>query len=194
MSGGVSLDTNDRYNLINAGDLYINDIKITPEQNANSQFVYSSNQATTVELDKIYGKNNQIKLVKDNVNVINQSLFIPKNIIMTNIVNCSTGEALATLKQGYKLTWNADNTNKDGVVIEILGTDNAGVERYSYLLVADNGYYIFSDDNLNLYPKSRNPFGLEITLIRGNFLFLRGTDNRRYNFNFVTTCSYLFKL
>lgn len=193
LSGGISLDTNNRFSLINGGDLYINNIKITPELNSTSQYVYFAKTEIMPDLDKVYGKNNQIKIIKDDVTILNTSLFIPKNIAMAGI-DCSTGMFPDNaLKAGFKIQWNKDDSNKDGVVIELLGKDNSGAERYSYILVPDIGYYYFSAANLSRYPKEKNPLGIDVKLIRGNFVFLFGNDNRRYNFNFVTTCSYLFR-
>ncbi|MFN8238745.1 MAG: hypothetical protein U0T77_11300 [Chitinophagales bacterium] len=193
LSGGISLDTNNRFNLINGGDLYVNDIKITPEINTSYQYIYFAKAEIMPDLDKIYGKINQIKIVKDDVTVLNTSLFIPKNIIMMGI-DCSSGMFPDnSLKANFKIEWNKDVLNKNGVVIELLGKDNSGAERYSYILVPDIGYYRFSDVNLNRYPKEKNPLGIDIKLIRGNFVFLYGNDNRRYSFSFVTSCSYLFR-
>lgn len=196
LSGGVSNDTADRYTLINAGELYINSLKVTPQLNGTGQFVYFINEFTndSKELDKMYGKVNQIKLINGDDTVLNTNMYVPKNIVMTNVINCSTGEPIAKLKAGYKLTWNSDYTNVNGIVLEISGKTSTGAEKYSYLSLADKGYYKFTDDDISMYPKDRNPLGLNIAIFRGGFVFLKGNDDRKYNFSFVTKCSFPFDL
>lgn len=191
LSGGVSLDTSNRYTLIDAGDLFINTIKIIADD--KNRYVVEANSLNSNALDNIYGKINTIKIIKDGLSVLETNIYIPKNIVMKGI-DCATGMFPDhSLKGGFKITWNMDYQNTNGVVIELLGKDATGIERYSYILVRDNGSYTFTDGNLSMYPKEKNPFGIDITLIRANFAILRGADNRRYNFNFVTTCGYLFR-
>ncbi|MBP6659336.1 MAG: hypothetical protein KA174_01580 [Chitinophagales bacterium] len=196
LSGGVSIDTADRYNLINAGDLYVNNLKIIAQLNGTGQFVYSVVEFTndSKELDKMYGKNNQIKLINGTDTVLNTNMYVPKNIVMKDVISCSTGQTSGKLKSGYKLNWNSDYANVNGVVLEISGKNSSGTEKYMYLSLPDKGYYIFTESDLNQYPKNRNPLGLNIALFRGGFVFLRGKDNRKYNFSFVSKCSFPFDL
>ena len=191
LSGGISLDTANRFTLINNGDLYVNNIKIIADN--ENRYIVAANTINSAALDKLYGTTSTIKIIKDGTTVLATEMYIPKNIVMKGIDCLTASFANNPLKSGFRINWNADNKNNNGIVIQLFVKDINTIERYSYLLVADNGYYIFNDNDLNQYPKEKNPLGIEVTLMRGNFSILKGVDNRKYNFNSMTTCSYLFK-
>lgn len=191
LSGGISLDTANRFTLINNGDLYVNNIKIIADN--ENRYIVAANTINSASLDKLYGTISSIKIVKDGTTILATEMYIPKNIIMKGIDCTMASFANNPLKSGFRINWNTDDKNNNGIVIQLLGRDINTIERYSYLLVADNGYYIFKENDLNRYPKEKNPLGIDVTLMRGNFSILKGADNRKYNFNIMTTCSYLFK-
>lgn len=191
LSGNVVQDTANRDILINAGNLFINNLKIIP--NNDNRYVVEANSANSNLLDNIYGNVNNIKLIKNDITILLSNFYMPKNIIITG-VNCNTGSFPDhSLKPGFKVNWNIDNNNIYGVVLELRGKDINNIERYKHILLADNGYYIFSEYDLSDFPKDKNPLGININLIRGNFLVMKGTDNRKYNFLIFTSCSYYFR-
>lgn len=192
LSGIVSTDTTYGATSINAGDLYINNIIISPDP-VHAYYTVAAFTATSNALDQVYGTQATLKLIKNDTLILQTHLYIPKNIVMKGI-DCATGMYPDhALKAGFKINWNIDYQNSNGVVIQMLGKYADGIERYSYVLVRDNGVYTFTEEDLSMYPKEKNPFGIEIKLMRGNFAILRGSDNRKYNFNFITTCNYFFR-
>lgn len=197
LGGNVSIDTLHRLDAINAGDLYINSFKLSAnDRNAYEIYTGSPNyESNRDELNKMYGKNNTIKLIKDGTTIFNKTIYIPKYIVMQGY-NCSTYRFGIddAISENSILKWNADYNNLNGVVIEYYGKDNTGVGRYSYSLAPDNGSYKIKANDLSIYPKVKNPMGIEINLIRGSFLLTVGTDNRKYNFNVTTNCGYTFLL
>jgi len=195
LNGSVATDST-RTIAVNAGMLHINNLIVNPDDNLRYQIHYGTpNYETQLqELNTIYGKTNNIKLVKDGVDIFNKNVYIPTNIVMKGY-NCNTlimqGDPM---QAGNIIKWNADYKNTNGVVVEFNGVDNTGIERYTYKLVPDNGQYSITESDLNIYPKSENDLGVEITLIRGNFFFTKGTDGRTYNFTVATYCGYPFNI
>lgn len=193
LNGSVATDST-RVIAVNAGVLYVNNLMINPDENLRYQIHYGTPiyNDQLAQLNKMYGKINNIKLVKNGIDVFNKNIYIPNAIIMKGY-NCNTlimqGDPMQT---NNKLEWNADYKNINGVVIEFKGVDNTGVERYNYKLVPDNGTYTIKNEDLNPYPKDKNTFGIDITLIRGNFFFTMGSDGRTYNYTVSTYCGYPF--
>ena len=193
LNGSVATDST-RTTAIDAGILHINDLIVHPDNDLRYQIHYGTPTYETQlqKLNTIYGKTNNIKLVKDGVDIFNTNIYIPNSIIMKGY-DCNTlimqGDPM---QAGNIIKWNADYKNTNGVVIEFDGIDNTGVERYSYKIMPDNGQYTIAETDLSIYPKSKNALGVNITLIRGNFFFTKGSDGRTYNFTVTTYCGYPF--
>lgn len=199
LNGSVATDSTHTVG-VNAGDLYVNDLVIHADPANNLRYVINVGDVnySTIqnELNKVYGKLNRIRLIKEDNVVFDKTLYIPQYIYMKGY-NCSQlnmqGDPLVA--GVTSLVWNADYKNKNGVVIQILGRDANNVERYTHKLVSDNGKYTITAADISIYPKDKNRFlGLKITLTRGNFFLTRGTDGRKYNFTLATNCDYYFEL
>jgi len=193
LNGSVATDST-RTIAVDAGTLYINNLLVNPDDNLRYQIHYGTTNYETqlTQLNNMYGKTNNIKLAKNNIDVFNKYIYIPNAIIMKGY-DCNTlimqGDPM---QPNNILKWNADYKNINGVVIEFKGVDNTGVERYTYKLVPDNGQYSIKHEDLGIYPKDKNNLGIDITLIRGNFFFTKGQDGRTYNFTVTTYCGYPF--
>lgn len=193
LNGSVATDST-RTTPVDAGDLYINNLIVKPDNNLRYQIHFGTPiyETQLLQLNTIYGKTNNIKLIKDGVDIFNKNIYIPNAIIMKGF-DCNTlimqGDPMQT---NNKLQWNADYNNINGVIIEFDGIDNSGIERYTYKLVPDNGEYSIKNDDLSMYSKEKNGLGVNITLIRGNLFFTKGMDGRTYNFTVTTYCQYPF--
>lgn len=193
LNGSVATDST-RTIPVNAGILYINNLVVEPDENLRYQIHNGTpNYETQLsQLNTIYGKTNNIKLINGDIDVFNENIYIPTAIIMKGY-DCNTLIMQGDPMQANNIIkWNADYKNINGVVVEFNGTDNLGVERYSYKLVPDNGQCAITSSDLSIYPKVKNDLGINITLIRGNFFFTRGADGRSYNFTVATYCGYPF--
>lgn len=195
LNGSIATDST-RTVPVNGGNLYINDLIVEPNnilryEIHNNTSEYNNQQQ---QINLIYGKVNNIRLVKENNIIFDNSVYIPQNIVMKGY-DCNTLKMMNDpIEATNAIQWNADYKNLNGVVIEFNGYDINNVERKYYKLVPDNGKYSIMAEDLASFPKDKNNLGVKITLARGNLFFLRGTDNRTYNFTVTTYCGYPFNI
>ncbi|HOY42706.1 MAG TPA: hypothetical protein PLX60_12620 [Chitinophagales bacterium] len=199
LNGSVATDSTHMVSL-NAGDLYVNDFVIKANPSNNFRYVVNIGDANYIanqnELNKMYGKTNHIRLLKDGSEIFDKKLYIPPHIYMKGY-NCTQLKMQGNpIVSGVStIMWNADYNNKNGVLIQILGRDINNVERYTDRLVSDIGKYTITANDISIYPKDKNRFlGLKITITRGNFFLSKGSDGRKYNFTLTTNCDYYYEL
>ncbi len=196
LGGNVANDTS-RTTAIDAGDLWINNLVVEPDDVSKRYEIYYGRPEYNTQLQKlntIYGNTNLVRLIKDGDTIFSENIYIPAPIVMKGY-NCTTlkmaGDPVGV---GTTINWNPDHNNRNGIIVQFRAKDASGVERYTYKIASDNGQYRILNSDLNLYPKEKNPIGINITLIRGNFFFTIGTDGRKYNFTVSTTCDYYFDI
>lgn len=185
---------------VDAGTLYVNDLMITANAANNLKYTINAadaNYATVQkELNKVYGKTNSIKLIKNDTVIFDKTLYIPKHIYLKGY-DCSrlSMQGDPVIAGSSIIQWNADYNNKNGVIIQISGKDTYNVDRITYKVVSDIGKYVISQEDISLFPKEQNAvLGVKIAVSRGNLFFTKGTDRRKYNFTLNTSCDYYYNL
>lgn len=199
LNGSVGTDST-HTTQINAGNLYVNDLMIPANPTNNFRYVINIGDADYIskqtEVNKMYGKINYIKLIKDGITVFDKSLYIPKYVYLQGYDCTSLKMQGDPIMEGIStIKWNADYNNKNGVIIQFEGKDINNVEKKSLKLVSDIGKYTITNNDINIYSKENNKFlGIKITITRGNFFLTNGTDGLKYNFTLTSNCDYYYEL
>lgn len=161
------------------GDLMLDSLVLSP----NSDGSYQSNEFQFDEVKSLYGKTVDIQLngkAGDPAVILQQSLYIPKDLVMSSPLKQSATQVLA---RNTPVLWNPDPQNTKGVYILIEfdpeAEENAAVnstlQRYTYKLIQtdDDGVFTLSPDDFSNIPAGAI---VDLWVGRGNYLIADGVS------------------
>ena len=179
------------------GDFFINDNKLAFNQISQTYLLPSPNEnlsdkELSLLLKSNFGKENDVKLIRNNSIIFQTKNYVPNEIKATNLnefVKFSGSNFLEISRGGMNLSWNKDNNNKNGIIVYLswtgdrtdLPVNEQGTSGNKDVAIRfdDTGEATLPSAFFEGLPKKSS---FTISLLRSNIEIIEGSDKKKYKF------------